>query len=60
MKPHPQMELADWVLSSYSKEENSLLDAQMPHIYDAVVDILNGDIDGAMGKYNGLLPKESN
>lgn len=51
-KPNPQWDLADWVLSHYTKEES----AQMQDVYKKIPDvcrlILAGQIDEAMNRYN--------
>ena len=51
-KPNPQWDLADWVLSHYTKEES----AQMQDVYKKIPDvcrlILAGQMDEAMNRYN--------
>ena len=47
-KPHPDYDLADWVLSEFKKEEQELLFPCFERAYDGIVKILGGDIDGAM------------
>ena len=51
-KPNPQWDLADWVLSHYTKEET----AQMQEVYEKIPDvcrlIVAGQIDEAMNRYN--------
>jgi PTH1 family peptidyl-tRNA hydrolase len=52
-KPHPDYDLADWVLSNFNKEEQKLLFAAFEKAYDGAVKVLEGDIDGAMQLCNG-------
>ena len=47
-KPHPDYDLADWVLSEFKKEEQELLFPCFEKAYDGLVKIVEGDIDGAM------------
>ena len=51
-KPHPQYNLADWVLSSFKKEENELLIKALENAVVAVEQIVNGEIDKAMNSFN--------
>lgn len=52
-KPHPDYDLAKWVLGKYSKQELELINQTVEKAYSAVQDIIKGDIGGAMNKYNG-------
>ncbi|MCL2068656.1 MAG: aminoacyl-tRNA hydrolase [Oscillospiraceae bacterium] len=52
-KPHPDMKLADWVLSRLTKEETKLLIPALENAAQAVRMIVAGNIEGAMGKFNG-------
>lgn len=52
-KPHPDYELADWVLSEFSKSEQEQLFASFEKAYDGMLRVLNGDVDGAMQLCNG-------
>jgi PTH1 family peptidyl-tRNA hydrolase len=52
-KPHPDYDLADWVLSNFNKEELKLLFAAFENAYDGAVKVLEGDVDGAMQLCNG-------
>ncbi|MBQ8848974.1 MAG: aminoacyl-tRNA hydrolase [Clostridia bacterium] len=47
-KPHPNYDLADWVLSSFSSDEQKKLSEQNNTVADGIEKILLGDIDGAM------------
>lgn len=51
-KPHPQMDLADWVLSKFTPADMAKLNELYPNVHDAVRLILSGDIDKAMNLYN--------
>lgn len=52
-KPHPDYDLADWVLSEFSKAEQEQLFASFEKAYDGMLRVLDGDIDGAMQLCNG-------
>ena len=47
-KPHPEYDLADWVLSEFSKDDQEKLFACFSKAYDGLVKILQGDIEAAM------------
>ena len=51
-KPHPDYDLADWVLSPLPLKDRETISNNMDKVYDAVCDILKGDCEKAMGKYN--------
>ena len=51
-KPHPQYDLADWVLSKFSAEERKALESTFGHANDAVELIVDGKIDQAMNQFN--------
>lgn len=51
-KPHPQYNLADWVLSRFSQEERKALDAALDAACAAVELMVRGEIDKAMNLYN--------
>ena len=52
-KPHPDYDLADWVLSEFSKEDQEKIFPCFEKAYDGLVKILEGDVDGAMQICNG-------
>ena len=52
-KPHPDYDLANWVLSPFSKEEMATLAASFDRIFDGVAKILDGDLPAAMQLCNG-------
>lgn len=51
-KPHPDMDLADWVLSRFSPAEAKALEALLPDVREGLELILEGSIEEAMNKYN--------
>jgi PTH1 family peptidyl-tRNA hydrolase len=51
-KPHPGMELADWVLSRFTPQELKALEPVFENTLAAVELIVNGKIDEAMNKFN--------
>ena len=52
-KPHPDYDLADWVLSEFNKAEQEQLFASFEKAYDGMLRVLDGDVDGAMQVCNG-------
>ncbi len=52
-KPAPDWDLADWVLSSFSKEELKTMRTACENACDALELLVQGDFDKAMGQYNG-------
>lgn len=52
-KPHPEMDLADWVLSTFTKDEQKALFDKFENVYKASELIVKDDITGAMNNYNG-------
>lgn len=51
-KPHPQYDLAAWVLSNFTAEERKQMNAAAEHVVDACKLILSGKIDEAMNRFN--------
>ncbi len=51
-KPHPQYDLADWVLSRFPTEAKESLDTALNKATKALSEIINHGIDSAMNKYN--------
>lgn len=51
-KPHPDMDLAAWVLSRFSKDEGKLLEPVWENTFEAVKLIVQDKIDEAMNRYN--------
>lgn len=52
-KPHPEMDLADWVLSGFSQEERGVLFEKFDKVYEAAALIADGKVSDAMNRYNG-------
>lgn len=52
-KPHPDYDLADWVLSQFKKDELALLREAAKKTCSAAELIVAGDIDKAMSSFNG-------
>ncbi len=52
-KPHPDYDLADWVLSSFKKPELDALRDSAENACKAVEMMIQGNIDGAMSNFNG-------
>ena len=51
-KPDRYLDLSDWVLSKFSKEENSIIEGIMENIENSVSLIIGGNIEEAMSLYN--------
>lgn len=51
-KPHPDYDLADWVLSEFKKDEEAPLKTALENACAAVKLLLDGKIDQAMNLYN--------
>ena len=52
-KPHPDYDLADWVLSKFTGEDKKAIDAAVKRAADAIECILAEGVDRSMGKFNG-------
>lgn len=51
-KPHPDYDLASWVLSSLPIKDRETIAQNNDNVYDAVSLIIKGDSEKAMAKYN--------
>ena len=51
-KPHPEYDLADWVLGNFPKSDIPLVRNAIDDACNALEYIVKGDIDGAMSKFN--------
>ena len=51
-KPHPDYNLADWVLSKFPENDKENLDAALLKATKAAKEIMSKGIDSAMNKYN--------
>jgi PTH1 family peptidyl-tRNA hydrolase len=52
-KPHPDYELADWVLSTFSAQEQKALEPALERAAEAAEEILLRGVDSAANCYNG-------
>ncbi len=55
-KPHPDYDLADWVLSSFSAQEEKALTVSLPNAADAALAIIDSSVPEAANKFNGTHP----
>ena len=51
-KPHPDYNLADWVLGHFTKEQMNLMNQSTENASEAVKLIVQNKVDEAMNKYN--------
>jgi PTH1 family peptidyl-tRNA hydrolase len=51
-KPHPEMELANWVLSSFNKKELTELRSTVEKAHEALELMVEGNFEKAMAKFN--------
>lgn len=51
-KPNPDYDLASWVLSKFSREEQTDLNSALERAAEAVKEIILHGVDSAMNKYN--------
>lgn len=52
-KPHPDYDMADWVLGKFSKEDRKTIDATIDRALDAIQCVFSQGMDKAMSQYNG-------
>lgn len=52
-KPHPDYDMADWVLGKFQGEDRKAMDAAVKRAADAVECFLKDGIDKAMNRFNG-------
>ncbi len=52
-KPHPDYDMADWVLSRFSAQEQPLIAESVKEAADAAVLLITQSIEAAMERYNG-------
>ncbi len=55
-KPHPDCDLADWVLSAFPKEDQKVLFDEFATVEAGIEKILSGDVAAAMQLCNGAKP----
>lgn len=51
-KPHPDYDLADWVLSNFTKDETKLLKSALENSVKSAELMVKDQVDEAMSKYN--------
>ena len=51
-KPHPDYDLAAWVLGKFPKEDKEALDTALKNSFLAIEEIIKRGIDSAMNKYS--------
>ncbi len=51
-KPHPDYDMADWVLSKFPQDSKADLDSALTKASKALIEIINRGIDSAMNKFN--------
>ena len=52
-KPHPDYDLADWVLGKFVGEDKKAIDAAVKRAADAIECIIKDGIDKGMNRFNG-------
>ncbi len=52
-KPHPDYDLADWVLGKFSTADNKAIDERMADVVAALELMLDGQPDKAISRFNG-------
>ena len=52
-KPHPDYDLADWVLGKFQGEDKKAMDAAVKKAADAIECILDQGLDKGMNRFNG-------
>ena len=55
-KPHPEQDLADWVLSNFSAAEEKALSSALERAADAALCIIDKGVPESAGRYNGSRP----
>lgn len=53
-KPHPDYDLADWVLSGFTQEEEKALTPALEHAAAAALELMQNGVQSAASKFNGL------
>ena len=55
-KAHPEQDLADWVLSTFSASEEKALSAALPQAGDAALSIIDRGVPESANRFNGFRP----
>ena len=56
-KAHPEQDLADWVLSTFSVSEEKLLSSALENAADAALSIIDNGIGQTANRFNGSRPE---
>ena len=56
--PHPEYDLVDWVLGTFSGPEQTLVDQAISLAADAVEAVLRDGVEAAMNQFNGTTSRE--
>jgi len=52
-KPHPDSDMADWVLGKFTGQDKKVMEEAIKRAADAVEELLKNGVDQAMSRYNG-------
>ena len=52
-KPHPDSDMADWVLGKFTGQDKKVMEEAIQRAADAVEELLKNGVDQAMSRYNG-------
>lgn len=52
-KPHPDYDLADWVLSNFTPDEDKVISAAAGRAADAVLELIQNGVPAAANRFNG-------
>lgn len=52
-KPHPDSDMADWVLGKFTGQDKKVMEEAIKRAADAVETLLKAGVDQAMSRYNG-------
>ena len=52
-KPHPDSDMADWVLGKFTGQDKKVMEEAIKRAADAVETLLKAGVDQAMSKFNG-------
>ena len=52
-KPHPEYDMADWVLGIFNENDRKAINEAMPRVFDGLEKIILGNVDVAMQICNG-------
>ncbi len=56
IKPHPEQDLADWVLSNFSASDEKALSESLPQAAEAALCIIDRGIPETANRFNGFRP----